>query len=242
MAEKAWAPFHIPQPEVLPHIDPGCLANCSCPNCDKVFHGRLFFFTHWSLMRHEADILVSMYQDRIGARLGCRILSIFRNRHISIWGKREEFRDKFADIKVYVYSSLILLPRNVKWRQPWEKVLMSTNHNRKEPFRFDRTERFQEWAAISACPPHREVEFYRAAKYQLLTSSSSMAMQYGDGMEFCKHISLAFPDLKFFWDVIQETEDAKDGVRKWLHPEWTPGSKKYSELSLKPFTPVQHKS
>ncbi|SCO54691.1 uncharacterized protein FFNC_15628 [Fusarium fujikuroi] len=241
MAETTWAPFHIPPPGVLPRTGPGCLENCSCLNCDKEFHGRLFFFTHWSLISYEADTLVSTYQDRIGARLGCAILSIFKRRHISIWGKREEFTDQFSDIKVYVYSSLILLPRDVKWKRPWEKVLMSPNHNRKQPFCFTKTNKFQEWAAISACPPDMEAEFYRAAKDQLSTPLHSRTVVYGDGTEFSKHIGLAFPDRKFFWDVIQE-EDVKDNVKKWLHPDWMPGSEKYSEFSLRSFTPVHRES
>ena len=244
-AKPVWAPFHIPRRDLNWKVEKDCLMNCACPRCDGLLRGRLFFITHWSREKYDAKTLGKTYEDRLSTWLRPRFWRIGRKPRASVIGCRSMFSDHFSRTDVYVYSSLVLLPQDVEWKDPWIKMLISRDKGPHYTFEGDGS--FGEWAAVSSCPmgPNDPSAypgpFYWAALHQLyppggINSKEESGLEqaaYGDISKFRERMISTFPNLdKAFFCSRPDKDELSRFTQDHLHAQWIPGKGKHSHCSL----------
>jgi len=246
-AKPIWAPFHVPRKDLSWQTEKECLKNCACPRCNGKLRSRLFFITHWSSQKYDTKTLAQTYEDRLSGWLRPRFWRLFRKPRVNVIGCMSEFSDYFSRTKVYVYSSLVLLPRDVEWSQPWVRMLISADQGLR--YTFDGDVSFREWAVVSSCPmgPNDPllscVRFYWAALRQLYWSDETDNKQrsevvkepYGDRDRFRERMVSTFPGLdKAFFSSWPDWNGLQRFAQDHLHAEWVPGKGKHSVCSLEP--------
>jgi hypothetical protein len=242
-AKPVWAPFHKPRKELNCPIERNCLNNCACPRCEGVLRSRFFFITHWSSQKYDTKTLAQTYEDRLHSWLPRRFRRLLRRSHASVIGCMSEFSDYFSRTKVFVYSSLVLLPHDIEWSRPWVKMLISAGQGPHYTFNGDVS--FQEWAAVSSCPLELNdplmspVRFYWAALHQLYwsdeTENGVVKEQYGDRNRFRERMISTFPHLdKTFFSSCPDMAGRRKFAQDHLHSEWVPGKGKHSVWSTDP--------